>query len=68
MIEKLKNNKKLIINLIGGLAVVLLVIFPEPSQLTTWQEVGRQVNGFIRNPYEIGLSIVAVYGYITNLK
>lgn len=62
------NNKPLIINVLGGIAVVGLIIFPEPSNLTTWQSVGEQAMNFISNPYQIGLAMVAGYGYITNLK
>lgn len=62
------SKKTIIANVVGGVAVVGLIVFPEPNNLTTWQEVGRQINEFIRNPYEIMLSVVAFYGYVTNLK
>lgn len=68
MLEKLKNNKKLIINIIGGVAGIIVFIYPEPTNLTTWQELAKQTKEFIGNPYEIGLALVATYGYITNLK
>lgn len=64
----LRKNKKLIINIVGGIVAIFLVIFQDPSSITTWYEARRQVIEFVSNPYEIGLSIMAVYGYITNLN
>lgn len=62
------SKKAIITNVIGGLAVVGLIVFPEPSNLTTWQAMSEQARSFISNPYQIGLAVVAGYGYITNLK
>lgn len=62
------NKKRLAINIVGGLAVVGLVIFPNPNELTTWQSVIEQAKNFISNPYQIGLAIMGAYGYVTNLK
>lgn len=62
------SKKAIIANIAGGLAVVGLIVFPEPSNLTTWQAVSEQAQNFITNPYQIGLAVVASWGYITNLK
>lgn len=64
----MKLNKNLLANISGGIAVVGLIVFPEPSNLTTWQAMEEQARHFIGNPYQIGLALLAGYGYITNLK
>lgn len=64
----MKINKNRVANVVGGVAVVGLIVFPEPSNLTTWQAMSEQAQSFITNPYQIGLALVAGYGYITNLK
>lgn len=62
------KKKAIIANVAGGLAVVGLIVFPEPSNLTTWQAMCDQAQSFVTNPYQIGLAVLAGYGYITNLK
>lgn len=62
------SKKAIVANVVGGIAVVGLIVFPEPSNLTTWQAMGEQAHNFISNPYQVGLAVVATYGYITNLK
>lgn len=62
------SKKAIIANVAGGVAVVGLIVFPEPSNLTTWQAMEEQARNFISNPYQVGLAVVVGYGYITNLK
>jgi Predicted membrane protein len=38
----------------------------EPSTLTSWQALGKELYGFISNPFLIGTSVVALVGHYMN--
>lgn len=61
-------NKSVIANIVGGLAIVFAIMFPEPANITTWSLFFGSIIDFISNPYLLMLSAVGLYGYLTNLE
>lgn len=68
MIKKIKDNKELIYNIAGGVAVLLLAGGVDLSQTNTWTELAVGIKDIFTSPATMFLSIVAVKGYVTNLK
>lgn len=63
----MKINKPLVINIVGAIAIIFAIVFPEPSAITTWGTMFDSIVFYLSNPYLIFTTIVGLYGYITNL-
>lgn len=62
-----EHRKALIQNIIGGIAIILMIVYPKPEEITTWKIAFESLLDYLSNPYLIVLSAIGLWGYLKNL-
>lgn len=62
-----EQKRALIQNVAGLIAVGLLVIYPTPSEMTSWGKLYENFISFVSSPYNVVLLLTVINGYLKDI-